>query len=825
MFKAELIVKQSVMLLLLVFSGCIIPGAASVAHAQEKQSQAEILLLEAADEHYMFDQETRTDKWNKLQLRYASIISGIELLLSSDATFSQHDVQSAFDNLGKLLDESKGHIKNLQDLLRVNESLLKGVGEAQPGSTEPERLTHTREYLKESNEFYKQQLVSLQQIADNAESLELAVSQVWRKGFREVITTQVAAPYWPSTIITAVATLSSRFGTAALSMEQWLAKNSMSKKLWLVAALILATILIGWYAGQFIHRRFGRNLAIEQPSHSRKLTAAVAEGIAVSLIPGLLIIITYLVLYSVYTVESNKLFNAIEAILVHFLVIAVLISICRAIFAPGAPQWKLTRLNAKAASRVGKALIALIVLIVLNNLFFKLFNINPDTILRFSDDTGSTASFVGSVFNILKALALIYLCRRKIWQFSTNSDPESELTTLNTMFGLARFAVIFMSVVSIVVSLLGYFYLGNFICSAIFITIIVTGLAIFARQLALDLIGYIIKLPWLRKDLGLRIVTLQKIKFWAGFLINPVIFGFAALIILAFWGVPVEKLLHWIEVGFEGFNIGELRISLKGILMAIIVFFVLMRLTRFVQQFLKENIFPTSSSPLSSQHNTLTTINYVGVMVALGAAIAALGIDFQTIALIMGALSVGIGFGLRNIVSNFISGMLLLVERPIKVGDWIRVGEHEGFVKELKFRSTELETFQQASVLIPNADLISLPVVNMTFADQKGRIEIPVGVAYGSDTVLVRDLLIKLAGAHRLVLDDPAPQAMFMNFGVNSLDFELRCFTDDVISKVIIASELRFQIDQAFRENGIEIPFPQRVVHYKNKPGGDPVPG
>ena len=176
-------------------------------------------------------------------------------------------------------------------------------------------------------------------------------------------------------------------------------------------------------------------------------------------------------------------------------------------------------------------------------------------------------------------------------------------------------------------------------------------------------------------------------------------------------------------------------------------------------------------------------------------------------------MSVGIGFGLQNIVNNFVSGIILLIERPIKVGDWVVVGGNEGLVRRISVRATEIQTFQRAAVIVPNAEFLSNSLTNWTHKDRNGRIEILVGVAYGTDTQQVEEILLGLAKEHEEVMTIPEPFVLFRDFGASSLDFELRCFTENVTRRLRIASDLRFKIDAAFREANIEIPFPQRVVH------------
>ena len=180
------------------------------------------------------------------------------------------------------------------------------------------------------------------------------------------------------------------------------------------------------------------------------------------------------------------------------------------------------------------------------------------------------------------------------------------------------------------------------------------------------------------------------------------------------------------------------------------------------------------------------------------------------------ALSVGIGFGLQAIVNNFVSGLILLFERPIKVGDMIDVGTQVGEVKELGLRATTVQTFDNAEVVIPNSQLISSSVTNWTLAEKKVRVRVPVGVAYGSDISQVFKILLDCAEENPIVLSTPKPAALFLAFGASSLDFELRVWIADFSDKLVVLSELNEDIDSEFRLAGIEIPFPQTDLHLRS---------
>ena len=200
----------------------------------------------------------------------------------------------------------------------------------------------------------------------------------------------------------------------------------------------------------------------------------------------------------------------------------------------------------------------------------------------------------------------------------------------------------------------------------------------------------------------------------------------------------------------------------------------------------------------------------VGVIVTLETA----GISLSSLAAIGAVLMVGIGFGLQNITQNFISGIIILLERPIKIGDWVEVGDITGIVTEIGARSTVVQTRDELSIIVPNSQFISEQVVNQSHIGDFMRQHVRVGVAYGSPVELVKKILLKVAYQHSEVLRDPAPFVMFENFGDSALEFDLRVFVKNFKTMEMTLSDLRFAIDKEFRDEGITIPFPQRVLHF-----------
>lgn len=283
------------------------------------------------------------------------------------------------------------------------------------------------------------------------------------------------------------------------------------------------------------------------------------------------------------------------------------------------------------------------------------------------------------------------------------------------------------------------------------------------------------------------------------------------------WGMRWTTLVDiWWSLN-EGIKIGETRISLDIILLLAIVFTLGVGITRWLQKIFRIAVLPRTKLDIGGQNALVTGIGYTGITISVLIAISSAGLDLSNLAILAGALSVGIGFGLQTIASNFVSGIILLIERPIKEGDWIDVSGFSGYVRKISVRSTRIETFDSHDVIIPNADLVAGVVKNMTLSSMTGRIIVPVGVAYGTDPEDVKRILLEIAANHQMVLQYPQPTVLFMGLGASSIDFELRCFVRDVNSMLSVRSDMYFIIYKALGEAGIEIPFPQRVVTMKKE--------
>ena len=383
-----------------------------------------------------------------------------------------------------------------------------------------------------------------------------------------------------------------------------------------------------------------------------------------------------------------------------------------------------------------------------------------------------------------------------------------------------RWALIGVGALLILSALAGYIGFARFVAYQVVFTGAILITALLGLQAAKAIAGERALIDrnvgtFLRSQFGLGEAGIDQVGLALGVLLGVGVLGLALPALAYVWGFDLLTIRNGFVWFFTGITIGSITISLSGLAAGVGLFAFGFWATRRIQNVIDRTVLERGRVEIGARTSIRTAIGYVGVAIAGLIGVSAAGIDLSQLAFIAGALSLGIGFGLQNIVNNFVSGLILLAERPFKSGDIIESGGYTGVVKNVNVRATELELFDRKTVILPNSELINSAVSNWMHRNTLARMEIKIGVGYGADPQLVIDTLLEIANDHPRILSVPEPSVAFNDFGASSLDFTLYGFIADVAFGLGTRTELRLEIHKRFKALGIEIPFPQRDVNLR----------
>ena len=726
------------------------------------------------------------------------------------------------ERTAELQEELNRVIREADEAERIAQAALAPLGQERdalgppPAEGEPpERpeITEARRNIQEDIALFEARLRQAELAETQANALLREISRAQQQELTAELLTLFPSPLDPQTWLTALGEAITVVEGVLSAPFDWYQEapspvSDPGPYFFALLAFLLAGIL-AWPLRLFLKTRLGRDPAVPDPSYARRLLAVVCDGAADALLPllALAALAGALIGQGLLTGAFAELIDAGLRALAFFLLVA---GLARAALSPRLPAWRIVPTSPDGAVALANGITAL----AMANALFS-FGWASIQITITPQPMALASVFLLVSITIVMAL-LMGLLPSRFW-------PEARGIG-SSYWPAARLLLWLLLAVAPLTALAGYAFLGAFLLSRlIFIALLLGGLLLLRAILRESLEQLLTpEGSWfgaVTRFSGLREQSARVLLLWISLTIDAVLLLSSLYLALNLLGVPSALLNLWTRELVTGFEIGGLTVAPLDLLLAVVIFLLALAATGVFKRLLSDRLLPQTRLDVGVRHSIVAASGYLGVVLALLLGIAALGLDLSNIAIIAGALSVGIGFGLREVVNNFVSGLLLLIERPVKVGDWIVTAGHEGMVKRISVRATEIETFDRASVILPNSELITQPVTNWTHKNRVARTTVKVGVAYGSDTQLVHDLLLSCAKDHPDVLEVPAAYVLFRNFGDSALEFELRAYVRDTDYYLSVGSDLHFAVDRAFREHGITIPFPQRDLHIVTAPG------
>lgn len=573
--------------------------------------------------------------------------------------------------------------------------------------------------------------------------------------------------------------------------------------------ILMIALALAIFLRRFILRNWGYKKEISVPHFNRRVLAAISVATARGLIFAFLV--GGCILWMISTrIFGNSLLNSILMTTAFAALLAIVeATISRVTFAPYYPQWRLVNVGSDKAIRLTRMIYLFIIFNTIATI--QLLVAQQE---QYSVETIHFTMIISSAikaFFLMWFVKIIFSSKDKRSEMYEESTPDDEHLLDN---GMKIMLVSDMACIGTFgLSLFGYPELSLFIVNRVIMTMILAGVFEVVRRSFIDILRRIIfSGPWMR---GFRSSKkfVAKMDFWLKTIINPIMILVLIFMLLNLWGLPGEFVLLAVKKILFGIKVGGIKISLIAIALGIIVFFGSLTFVRIIKTRLANNVLAKIDMDDGIRHSLISGVGFIGFIISILLAIIAVGIDLTNLAFIAGALSVGIGFGLQDVIKNLVAGIIILLERPFRVGDWVVLNGTEGTIKQINIRSTELQSFSRTSVIIPNATLISSSVTNLTHGDNISRQSVSVGVSYGSNPEQVKEILLECARSSKNVMKSPAPYVLFKDFGSSSLDFELRFYVNDIWKGWVTPSELRYDIFRRFNEAGIEIPFPQIVIN------------
>lgn len=711
------------------------------------------------------------------------------------------EIRNALEELRIALGNSRGALA--PRLQQINNRLDQISPPAEDG-TEPEALKNERTQLS-------QERADLNAVLGEAENLVLRIDHLIKEVQqmrRDLFASQLTERYDLTEALNTDVVGDFRSELTRLNNTLWS---------WLLFAFrfklsaIAAAGLISFAAAALLflggRRLFGSLIfadpLVAEPSYLSRLSVAFWSTLLPSLALAVFLGSTY-ALFSFFGILRPDIASLTSALFNVIAIVFLVSRLARAVFSPGLANWRLVPVTSNAAY---KLYWLVWVTSIASGFDFMLSRAN--------DVLGSPLSLTVAKSLLATIVVGILVILIALVQPFRNEDGSPR-----SWPGWLRYPLITIGVATILAGSLGYIGLARFMSQQIVVTGAILA-TMYIGHLTAQAISDIGALKstligrWIDHHFEANETREDQLGLVFSVSINLMVVAIGIPLILLQWGFQWGDITTWALRAMREIQIGSVSFSIIDVLTGIVVFVVGYLATRWFQRWLDGSVMTRGRVDAGVRNSIKTVVGYVGIAVAVLIGVSAAGIDLSSLALVAGGLSLGVGFGLQNVVSNFVSGLILLVERPFKSGDWIEAGGVSGTVRRISVRATEIETFQRQSVILPNSELINSAVGNWTHKNRLGRVDIKIGASHYSDPRKVHRVLTEIAEAHPAILKNPAPMAVFTGFGDWSLDFEIRFFLADVMSQLAIQNDIRFAIYERFKEEGIEIPFPQRDLHLR----------
>jgi small-conductance mechanosensitive channel len=704
------------------------------------------------------------------------------------------------------IDQSRGDIQRVTDALVPRAQAITGrleqLGPAPAEGQPPEspEIAQERDAQTKARQPIDEVLKRASLLGVQADQLSENLAGKRRDLFATRVLARTKSLLDPTLWLDVMNELPRRISAAQTLLGEWRDRFVADQRGFLPLGAVALALIIGWPLRRWI-QRFGQQYFAEQAPATRLRRSAAALWVLLIItatpVAGAVLIYYGLTVPGLVPERALPFLGKLIRLTAFVSFVA---GLTRAILAPGRPSWRLPPLSDEMASRLAPYPLYIAGTFAL-----------AQAILAFLDVIGvglAPVMLINGIAAVAIAVTFVLAMRpaKEASEEVENQPAHSEDVWLASIVRVVAWAAI---VVVVMAAVAGYISFSFFLASQMLWLGVLGGLLYLLLTLVDDLLlgwgGDKRLLKFAKNTVGFQKNRVEQLCVLASGILRLVLIVMAVLLAIAPWGVESGHVVGWIGRAFTGITFGGLSFSLAAVFGALVLLIAGILLTRGVQGWLDKSYLPHTKMDDGLKNSIRTATGWAGVLLAIGLAVSSLGFGLDRIAIVAGALSVGIGFGLQSVVSNFVSGLILLAERPIKVGDWVSVGGDEGNVRRISVRSTAIEMFDNSILIVPNSDLITKPVRNRTHQSQLGVVRVAIGTGHGADVQEVRSILLGAVASVQAILANPPPSVLIQATTDLGVQWQLTCNVPSPRQVASARSELYFAVLKEFQAKNITI--------------------